>query len=135
VGAGVTERSATPPPPGSVAEEAALLAEALKDWVVAHRDHTAADGAADGAADSGPGQRPAAAPGEAPECAYCPFCRLVSTFGLGRPDVTGHLIDAFTSVVAAVRAGLAHPERPAGSGDTAGRERAGRPPVQRIDVS
>lgn len=130
----MTGRSATPPPPGSVAQEAALLAEALKDWVAAHRDHTAAAETADTAADGAtePGRRPAAAPGAAPECAYCPFCRLVSTLGLSRPDVTGHLLDAFASIVAAVRAGLA---QPAGSGDAAGRERPGRPPVQRIDIS
>ena len=72
---------------GSAAEEAARLLAALQDW--AHR--------------SADGSRQHIATG-APECRLCPCCTLLSLLRDSRPEVFGHLADAASAAVAAVRA-------------------------------
>lgn len=76
---------------GSVSEEAARLFAAFESWV-----KEAAGGAttmvdthiATGAA----------------ECQLCPICRMISLFRGSRPEVFEHLVDATTSMLAAMRA-------------------------------
>ena len=83
-------RAYAPPPHGTVAEEAAKLAEAAHLWLVAR---SAAD-------ESGPaGDQP-----EPPECRGCPVCRVRRAVSELNPEVYAHLADAAASLGAALRA-------------------------------
>ncbi|KDA44728.1 MULTISPECIES: hypothetical protein [Frankia] len=121
----------TPPPDpsalpgrGSLAVEAALLADALRDWAASHlppgpaghpgpaASSPAASSAAGPAADDAaamPDPQADPAPGPADHtwpCAVCPLCRLLSSLAGDRPEVVGHLLAAAGSLTAAFRAAL-----------------------------
>ena len=96
----------TSPAPGSVAEEAAKLVEALSDW---------ARGAAGG-------ELPLATGSE--ECTLCPVCQLLALARRTQPETFTHLADAANSLVAAVRTVV----------ETHHHASAGRGGVQRIDL-
>ncbi|MHB8452502.1 MAG: DUF5304 family protein [Mycobacteriales bacterium] len=91
-----------------VGEEAARLLEALHDWFA-----------------GGAGGLPLAT--DAAECQLCPLCRLLSVLRGTRPEVFGHLTDAATALLAALRAAI----------DAHERSWAARPPspVQHIDIA
>lgn len=77
--------------PGSVAEEASRLVEALAGW------------AAQWAGSSLGAERLATG---APECQLCPVCLLVRAVRTTRPETVEHLLDAVNSVSAALRAAI-----------------------------
>jgi hypothetical protein len=88
--------------PGSVGEEAARLADAVRGWARARfpelTDHVATG---------------------APECRYCPFCQLIAVLRGDRPEVTERVAEAAAAVADAVRAVaevLARPVDPRGHG-------------------
>ncbi|WP_045879043.1 hypothetical protein [Pseudofrankia sp. DC12] len=149
-----------PPEPGSFAQEAALLAAAVREWLGAH------GGPAD-PADASSGWNPftAAAPAEetgteapasggfhgppwtvppgATLCTGCPLCRLLATVAGSRGEVMSHLLSAAASLAAAARAAW-----PPADGTPPGPAASPRPPqrpthrarsdhdrVQRIDIS
>jgi hypothetical protein len=98
---------------GSIAEEATRLFTAFESWA---RD---AAGGATATLDSH------IATGGA-ECQLCPVCRLISMMRGTRPEVFEHLVDASTSMLAAIRAVIdAH------EGSWASRRQS---PVQHIDI-
>jgi adenine-specific DNA glycosylase len=72
--------------PGPLAEEAARLVEALGEW---------ARGAV--------GDGPLAAMGDGPDCQICPLCQLIAVVRRSQPETYAHLVDAATSMVAALR--------------------------------
>jgi hypothetical protein len=72
--------------PGPLAEEAARLVEAIGEW---------AKGAV--------GDGPLAAMGEGTECQVCPVCQLIALVRRTQPETYGHLVDAATSMAAALR--------------------------------
>jgi hypothetical protein len=163
--------------PGPLLQEAALLAAALRDWVGMHglvdppgdATSTAGGGAppagqqggTEGGATGDPGggdQGGHASGGDAgpggtwaatvpTTCAICPLCRLIASLTGGRPEVAAHLMDAVTSLTAAVRAawesGAWMPGgSPAASGAGAGRPESPDDPyatrrrrAQRIDIT
>jgi hypothetical protein len=71
--------------PGPLAEEAARLVEAIGEW-------------ARGAVGD-----PLHGVGEGPECQICPVCQLLALARRTQPETFGHLVDAATSVMAAMR--------------------------------
>jgi adenine-specific DNA glycosylase len=77
--------------PGPLAEEAARLVEAIGEW---------ARGAV--------GDGPLAAVGEGPECQVCPLCQLIALVRRTQPETYAHLVDAATSMVAALRSVVDH---------------------------
>lgn len=97
------------PRPGSAAEEATRLFEAVQEW--AHR--------------AGSGANEHIATGSA-ECQLCPVCQLIAALRGTRPDVVAHLAAAAGSVLAAVRAAVDAHEH-----DWAARK---APDVERIDI-
>jgi hypothetical protein len=76
--------------PGPLAEEAARLVEAIGDW-------------ARGAVGD-----PLAGVGDGPECQVCPVCQLLALVRRTQPETFGHLVDAATSVMAAMRSVVDH---------------------------
>jgi len=100
------------PQPGPLGEEAVRLVEALSQWVGAQWARGGADlPFANGSA----------------ECRVCPFCQLLSVVRHTRPEVFGHLADASSSFVAAVRTAVeSHGDHAGGAG--------GRGGVERIDL-
>jgi hypothetical protein len=72
--------------PGPLAEEAARLVEALGDW---------ARGAV--------GDGPLSSMGEGTECQVCPLCQAIALVRRTQPETYAHLVDAATSVAAALR--------------------------------
>src|SRR4051812_12951174 len=101
---------------GSVGEEATRLFAAFEAWV-----HNAAGGAsaAFNAADSH------MATGSA-ECQLCPVCRLIALMRGTRPEVFEHLVDATSSMLAALRAAIDAHEH--------GWASHSRSPVEHIDI-
>ena len=97
-GARASWSAAEPPPHGSLAEEAAKLAEVAQQWL---RDRSAP-----GAAEAGDDPWAAATDGHdtAPECRTCPICRARRFVRNVDPEVLAHLSDAAASVSAAVQA-------------------------------
>ena len=91
-------------PHGTLAEEAARLAEAAQQWL---RERAGPDGhdvwaeAINGMADVAP-----------PECRACPICRARRLMTGVSPDVLAHLSEAAAALAAAVRA-MSRPEGPA----------------------
>jgi hypothetical protein len=118
-GAGETVGCA-PGEPGSLSEEAARLAEAVRGW----------------ARTTFPGLAEHVATG-APECRYCPFCRLLTVLRGERPEVTERVAEAASAVADAVRAVADALARPAGSAWSAATERTGsrdpQPPGRRVE--
>jgi hypothetical protein len=108
----------TTPQPGPLGEEAVRLVEALSQWVGTH--WPGAQGARGGA------DLPLA--NGSAECRVCPFCQVLSVVRHTRPEVFGHLTDASSSFVAAVRAAVESHAEHAGAGA------AGRGGVERIDL-
>ena len=80
---------------GTVADEAARLAEALQAWATTQAGASATGllGALDGHVATG-----------APECRLCPLCRFITVARDAGPDVYDHLSDAMAAVLHAVRA-------------------------------
>ena len=80
--------------PGTLAEEAARLAEALQDWATTHAGTPTSGllGALDDHVATG-----------STECRLCPVCRLIAVARDAGPDVTRHLSDALVSGLQAVR--------------------------------
>ena len=72
--------------PGPLAEEAARLVEALGEW---------ARGAV--------GDGPQSAMGEGTDCQVCPLCQLIAMVRRTQPETYAHLVDAATSMAAALR--------------------------------
>lgn len=104
----------TTPPPGPLGEEAVKLVEAMSQWVGAH---WSARGGADLPLANG-----------SAECRVCPVCQLLSVVRTTRPEVFGHLADASSSFVAALRTAV---ESHAAHGGSSG---AGRGGVEHIDL-
>ena len=100
----------TGPPPGPLGEEAVRLVEALSQWLSGQL----ARGGADWPLATG-----------SAECRVCPVCQLLSVVRHTRPEVFGHLADASSSFVAAVRAAVESHAQHASSG---------RSGVERIDL-
>ena len=98
---------------GSVTEEAARLFAAFESWA---RD--AASGAS-AAVDSHIAN-------DSAECQLCPVCRMISLLRGTRPEVFEHLVDATTSMLAAMRAAIDAHEH-----SWASRRNS---PVQHIDI-
>ena len=67
------------------------------------------------------------ATGHGPECAYCPICQGLALLRGAKPEVAEHLVEALSSLAAAVTALLPRDER-------TGRRRSPEP-AQHIDVS
>jgi hypothetical protein len=90
-----------PPPHGSLADEAAKLADVAQAWLRAR----AASGPSGGA---GRADDPWAAATDhddtAPECRTCPICRARRFARSVDPEVLGHLSDAVASLGAAMAA-------------------------------
>jgi hypothetical protein len=99
---------AGPGEPGSVGEEAARLAEAVRGW----------------ARSTFPGLTDHLATG-APECRYCPFCQLVAVLRGDRPEATERVAEAASAVADAVRAVADALARPAGAWSGSTDEAAG----------
>jgi hypothetical protein len=109
----------TPPQPGPLGEEAARLVDAMSQWL--------------GAQWARGGHDVPLATGSA-ECRVCPVCQVLSVVRQTRPEVFGHLADATSSFVAAVRTAVdAHAEHGAGQGAN-GHGANGRGGVERIDL-
>ena len=89
---------------GSLAEEAAKLAELAQQWL--GQRSSASTGTADVWGE-------ATAVGEPPECRTCPICRARQMVGDLNPDVVDNLSAAAASLLAAARA-MGGPGRPAG---------------------
>lgn len=100
--------------PGSAAQEASQLFEAVQEW--ARRTST---GASDRLGEH-------IATGSA-DCQLCPVCQLISALRTSRPEMVLHLADAAGSIMAAVRAAIDAHEREWSS------RRA--PDVERIDIT
>ena len=145
-----------PPEPGSLAQEAALLAAAVREWLGAHGGPTDAAGPAGPAGEEWAGDEPAAdafhgppwtVPPGATLCTGCPLCRLLATVAGSRADVMSHLFDAAASLAAAARSAWPPADfprsadspgpaaRPAPERHPTDRPRADRDRVQRIDIS
>ena len=92
------------PQAGTVAEEAAKLAEALQGWAGTQAGAPAAGllGALDGHIATG-----------GAECRLCPLCRLIALAREAGPEVFDHLSDAAVSFLQAARS-LAEAYRDAG---------------------
>ena len=71
--------------PGPLAEEAARLVEAIGEW-------------ARGAVGD-----PLHGVGDGPECQVCPVCQLLALVRRTQPETFAHLVDAATSMMAAMR--------------------------------
>jgi hypothetical protein len=99
------------PQPGPLGEEAARLVEAMSQWLGTHWNR------------GGAGDLPLAT-GSA-ECRVCPVCQMLTVVRHTRPEVFGHLADATSSFVAALRVAV---ESHADHGG------AGRGGVERIDL-
>ncbi len=94
----MTERSrhSDKVPHGSLAEEAARLAEAAQQWLGQRAAPGGDDVWADAVtSDSG---------GDPPECRTCPICRARRLMAGVNPDVLAHLSEAAAALAAAVRA-------------------------------
>ncbi|WP_018635849.1 hypothetical protein [Parafrankia elaeagni] len=90
---------------GSLAQEAALLAAAVQEWMAAAKGTPDADAAAAADPDEAAGGTagPAGSGHEGP-CCVCPVCRVLAGLRGEHAEVTGHLIDAAVSLGAAARA-------------------------------
>ncbi|MBA3250664.1 MAG: hypothetical protein H0T66_10265 [Geodermatophilaceae bacterium] len=112
------------PAPGSLAEEARRLVEALSEWGRSHAGPLAdaarayAGPLADQVrreAGSAPGHFSdwlpgAGAPGQAaPECRYCPICQLIALLRGDRPEAAAGLVAAGTAFAEALRSVLVPP--------------------------
>ena len=84
----------TPPPHGSMAEEAAKLADVAHLWLAAQSGRRTDDVWADATAED-------VTP---PECRGCPVCRARRALSDVSPEVYEHLADAVSSLGAALRA-------------------------------
>ncbi len=89
------------PPHGSLAEEAAKLAEVAQQWL---RDRSAPGAAEGGDAADDPWAAATDGHDTAPECRTCPICRARRFVRNLDPEVLAHLSDAAASVSAAVQA-------------------------------
>jgi len=88
-------RSSAAPPHGSLAEEAAKLAEVAQQWLGQRAATRAGAGDVWGEATAG---------SEPPECRTCPICRARRAVGNMSPEVVDNLSAAVASLVAAARA-------------------------------
>jgi hypothetical protein len=108
---------------GSFAEESARLVGAFREWASRGQE----------AANSFAAQRssPTSAAEQGPECAFCPICQGLALLRGAKPEVAEHLVEALSSLAAAVAALL--------PGEEAAPASARRPRAsaehQHIDVS
>lgn len=86
-------RPAEGPPHGTMAEEAAKLAEVAQLWLASRSV----------GADNDDVWAAATAEPQTAECTGCPVCRARRLVGNVNPEVYGHLSDAAGSLVAALR--------------------------------
>ena len=113
----------TAPEPGPLADEAAKLVEAVRDW----------------AARTFPEPERHLATG-APECRYCPVCQAVAALRGERPEVTARVAEALTAAAGALGAlgqSLARPpspDRADAPGPRASADQAAPAAVHRIDL-
>ena len=91
-----------PPPHGSLADEAAKLADAAQAWLRARSTSAGETGRA-GRADD-PWAAATDHDDTAPECRTCPICRARRFARSVDPEVLGHLSDAVASLGAAMAA-------------------------------
>ncbi|MGZ8757872.1 MAG: hypothetical protein ACXWXC_07980 [Aeromicrobium sp.] len=125
----MSESDGTPPPAGSVGDEAAKLLQALQDWAK-ESGHEYAESA--GAAAAGAGgllqtvNEHIATGGQ--DCTYCPVCRMIAAVRATSPEVKQHLTTAASSLLQAA-AGLMATHVPDGAASRADE------PVERIDLS
>ena len=102
----------TPPPTGSVGEEAVKLLQALQEWA---KESGHEYGETLGAAAAGTGSLLAdvnehmSTGGR--DCTYCPVCRMISAVRATSPEVKQHLTSAVTSLLQAAAGYMAaaHP--------------------------
>ena len=85
------------PPHGSMAEEAAKLADVAHLWLTSQSSRSGAAGHDDVWAE-------ATADATPPECRGCPVCRVRRALSDVSPEVYEHLADAVSSIGAALRA-------------------------------
>jgi len=105
----------TGPQPGPLGEEAVRLVEALSKWIGSQwLSAQWARGGADWPLATG-----------SAECRVCPVCQMLSVVRHTRPEVFGHLTDASSSLVAALRSAVESHAQHATSGRTG---------VERIDL-
>ena len=125
----MSESGGTPPPVGSVGDEAVKLLQALQEWAK-ESGHEYAESA--GAAAAGAGgllqtvNEHIATGGQ--DCTYCPVCRMISAVRATSPEVKQHLTTAASSLLQAAVGVLATH----GAGGAASRPDE---PVERIDLS
>ena len=113
----MSQHARSEPPHGTMAEEAARLADVAHLWLASQsfgRPGAGGSGGTAGAAtDSGDvwaeataaaAKDGAAAHGVPPECQGCPYCRLRRVVGDVSPEVLTHVTSAVASLAAALRA-------------------------------
>ena len=119
----------TPPPVGSVGEEAVKLLQAVQEWA---KESGHEYGDSFGAAAAGAGgllqnvNEHIATGGR--DCTYCPVCRMISAVRATSPEVKQHLTTAASSLLQAA-AGLMATYAPDGS------PARSDGPVEHIDLS
>jgi hypothetical protein len=104
-----------PEPIGPIADEAAKLFAAARNWADEHPT----------------------------PCGYCPVCQLIAALQAERPELGDKLVQAADVVADAVRAiarafassRTGAPAPPSSDGASGGTEPPGRPRVQRIEIS
>lgn len=104
-----------PGEPGGAAEEASRLVDALGEWLA-------------GRASGFGSHRGSIANGSA-ECRLCPLCQLIGVLRDHRPEIAGHLDDAMTSLLAALRAALTAVEEQRSDGDGSSSSKLTRIPI------
>ena len=125
----MTDPGGTPPPVGSVGEEAVKLLQALQEWA---KESGQEYGESAGAAAAGAGgllhrvNEHIATGGQ--DCTYCPVCRTIAAVRATSPEVKQHLTTAASSLLQAA-AGLMATHVP----DASSTRSEGA--VERIDLS
>ena len=125
----MSESGGTPPPVGSVGDEAVKLLQALQEWAKESGQEYAGSA---GAAAAGAGgllqtvNEHIATGGQ--DCTYCPVCRMISAVRATSPEVKQHLTTAASSLLQAAAGVMA---TRAADGASARSEE----PVERIDLS
>jgi hypothetical protein len=125
----VSDAGGTPPPVGSVGEEAVKLLQALQEWA---KESGHEYGETFGAAATGAGgllqsvNEHIATGGR--ECTYCPVCRMISAVRATSPEVKAHLTSAASSLLQAAAGFMATHVPDSSTSRSEG-------PVERIDLS
>ena len=107
------------PEPGPLPEEAAKLADAVREWV----ERTF----------PGPERHSVTGGTGAPECRYCPLCQAIAALGGERPEMTARVADALIAA-AGMFGGLAQSLAGPVAAEPPDRPAPGPPAVHRIDL-